>query len=473
MIFNSITFLIFLPLVFIGYWSLKKKPVFYQNMLLLFASYIFYGWWDWRFLGLIAFSTAVDFFVGKKINSSKSAKTKKVYLFLSIIINLGLLGFFKYYNFFIHSFEEMLGAIGLNFDTWTLQIILPVGISFYTFQTLSYTIDIYKGKIKHTDDFLSFAIFVSFFPQLVAGPIERASHLLPQFLKERHFNYQDAITGVSLIAYGFFKKIVIADRLAIYVNSIFLDIQSANSISLTLGAVFFSFQIYADFSGYSLIARGVSKLLGFDLMVNFNRPYLATNIPEFWRRWHISLSTWFRDYVYIPLGGNRVSIVKNYFNLMIVFLISGLWHGANWTFVIWGALHGSYQLVYIRLKSTFQFNKSESLLMKIANIILVFTIVTFSWIFFRADSVPQAVEYLNKLFDFDFSFKLVQVCAEKGPLNLLISIFSILLLYLSYLLPKNLKFKKEGHSILFITITILLIILIGINGEAEFIYFQF
>lgn len=473
MIFNSTTFLIFLPLVFILYWSLKNKELVYQNALLLIASYVFYGWWDWRFLSLIVFSTIVDFITGKVISKSDSKRTKKAYLIISIISNLGLLAFFKYYNFFVSSFESMLADLGLSFDTWTLQIILPIGISFYTFQTLSYTIDIYKGKIKHTYNFLSFAVFVSFFPQLVAGPIERASHLLPQFHKKRKFEYDNAINGLSLIAYGFFKKIVIADRLAIYVNAVFADINNANTISLTLGAVFFAFQIYADFSGYSLIARGVSKLLGFDLMVNFNRPYLATNIPDFWRRWHISLSTWFRDYVYIPLGGNRVSIVRNYYNLLIVFLVSGLWHGANWTFVVWGGLHGLYQVIYLQSKRLFKFNLQEHFILKMLNIIVVFSLVTFTWIFFRAENVHQAFEYIAKLVEFDFSFNLVQICVEKGPFNLLISIFAIILLYASYLLPKSLEFKSERQSILFITITILLIFLIGINGKAEFIYFQF
>ncbi|MCE2612440.1 MBOAT family protein [Flavobacteriaceae bacterium D16] len=473
MIFNSITFLLFLPLVFILYWSLKDKRLVYQNALLLISSYVFYGWWDWRFLGLIAFSTIVDFITGRVISKSESKRKKKAYLFISVFSNLGLLGFFKYYNFFVSSFEQMLLDLGLSFDTWTLQIILPIGISFYTFQTLSYTIDIYKGRIKHTNDFLSFAVFVSFFPQLVAGPIERASHLLPQFHKKRNFEYNDAINGLSLIAYGFFKKIVIADRLAIYVNSVFSDIDNANTISLILGVTFFSFQIYADFSGYSLIARGVSKLLGFDLMVNFNRPYLATNIPDFWRRWHISLSTWFRDYLYIPLGGNRVSLLRNYNNLLIVFLVSGLWHGANWTFVVWGGLHGIYQIIYIQSKRLFKFNQQENFILKMFNIIFVFSLVTFTWIFFRAENVQQAFQIINKLLEFNFSFNLAQISAEKGPFNLLLSIFSIILLYASYLLPKNLDFKNERQSVLFNTITILIIFLIGVNGKTEFIYFQF
>ena len=473
MIFNSIAFIIFLPIVFIIYWSLRKKHLIYQNLLLLVASYIFYGWWDWRFLSLIAFSTIIDFIIGKKINSSKTKKSKKNFLIMSLIVNLGLLGYFKYFNFFIDSFKESIESLGFTFDTWTLNIILPVGISFYTFQTLSYSIDIYKGKIKHTNDFISFAVFVSFFPQLVAGPIERASHLLPQFLKKRKFDYKTAITGVSLISYGFFKKLVIADRLAIYVNSVFGDIDNANTISLLFGIIFFSFQIYADFSGYSLIARGISKLLGFDLMVNFNKPYLASSIPEFWRRWHISLSTWFRDYLYIPLGGNRVSTLRNYYNLLIVFLISGLWHGANWTFVIWGALHGIYQVIYLQYKKLINPEDTKNKIRQFINILSVYFLVTFAWIFFRANSFNQAIEYINKIIDFDFSLNLVQVSAEKGPLNLAISISVIVLLYLSYLLPKNLSFKRGFSHITFNVITILIIFLIGTNGKAEFIYFQF
>lgn len=473
MIFNSIAFIIFLPIVFIIYWSLRKKHLIYQNLLLLVASYIFYGWWDWRFLSLIAFSTIIDFIIGKKINSSKTKKSKKNFLIMSLIVNLGLLGYFKYFNFFIDSFKESIESLGFTFDTWTLNIILPVGISFYTFQTLSYSIDIYKGKIKHTNDFISFAVFVSFFPQLVAGPIERASHLLPQFLKKRKFDYKTAITGVSLISYGFFKKLVIADRLAIYVNSVFGDIDNANTISLLFGIIFFSFQIYADFSGYSLIARGISKLLGFDLMVNFNKPYLASSIPEFWRRWHISLSTWFRDYLYIPLGGNRVSTLRNYYNLLIVFLISGLWHGANWTFVIWGALHGIYQVIYLQYKKLINPEDTKNKIRQFINILSVYFLVTFAWIFFRANSFNQAIEYINKIIDFDFSLNLVQVSAEKGPLNLAISISVIVLLYLSYLLPKNLSFKRDFSHITFNVITILIIFLIGTNGKAEFIYFQF
>ena len=473
MLFNSTSFAIFLPIVFIIYWSLKNKHLIYQNLILLISSYIFYGWWDWRFLSLIALSTVVDYLVGIQIDKAESKKTKRNFLLISLIVNLGLLAVFKYFNFFITSFEEMLNSLGLPFDTWTLNIILPVGISFYTFQTLSYSIDLYKGKIKHTNDFISFAAFVAFFPQLVAGPIERASHLLPQFIKKRKFNYQIAISGISLISYGFFKKLVIADRLAIYVNNIFSDIENANTISLLLGIIFFSFQIYADFSGYSLIARGSAKLLGFDLILNFNKPYLASSITSFWKRWHISLSTWFRDYLYIPLGGNRVSQLRNYYNLIIVFLLSGLWHGANWTFVIWGALHAFYLIIYLQYKKTFNPKLTENLFRKFINILTVYSCVTFAWIFFRANDLNHAMIYINKIIEFDFSLNLVQISAEKGPLNLALSLCVIILLYVSYLLPKNLSFKKTSSYLLFNLIIILIITLIGVNGKTEFIYFQF
>ena len=473
MLFNSTSFAIFLPIVFIIYWSLKNKHLIYQNLILLISSYIFYGWWDWRFLSLIALSTVVDYLVGIQIDKAESKKTKRNFLLISLIVNLGLLAVFKYFNFFITSFEEMLNSLGLPFDTWTLNIILPVGISFYTFQTLSYSIDLYKGKIKHTNDFISFAAFVAFFPQLVAGPIERASHLLPQFIKKRKFNYQIAISGISLISYGFFKKLVIADRLAIYVNNIFSDIENANTLSLLLGIIFFSFQIYADFSGYSLIARGSAKLLGFDLILNFNKPYLASSITSFWKRWHISLSTWFRDYLYIPLGGNRVSQLRNYYNLIIVFLLSGLWHGANWTFVIWGALHAFYLIIYLQYKKTFNPKLTENLFRKFINILTVYSCVTFAWIFFRANDLNHAMIYINKIIELDFSLNLVQISAEKGPLNLALSLCVIILLYVSYLLPKNLSFKKTSSYLLFNLIIILIITLIGVNGKTEFIYFQF
>jgi len=471
MIFNSIEFLIFLPIIFIVYWVLDNKKVLPQNLLLLGGSYLFYGWWDWRFLILIAFSTILDFILGIKIDEAKSVKLKKRLLYTSLVVNLGILGFFKYFDFFVDSVREGLLNVGLEINTWSLGIILPVGISFYTFQTLSYSLDIYKGNLKPTKDFVSFATFVCFFPQLVAGPIERAKNLLPQFQKRRIFNYDNAIRGMTLIIYGFFKKVVIADRLAIYVDNVFDDVAAANSISLALGSVFFAFQIYCDFSGYSLIARGISKLLGFELMVNFNRPYTSKNIVEFWRRWHISLSTWFKDYVYIPLGGNRVSVSRNYYNIAVVFLVSGLWHGANWTFIVWGALHGVFQIIYLQFIRNDE--KPNSKFRTFINQIFVFTLVCFAWIFFRADSVSDAVIYISKIFEFDFSINLAQLCAFKGPFNLLISLGVIVLLFVSYLFPKGMNFKDNKHHFIFSIFALFLIIFIGVNGEPTFIYFQF
>ena len=335
MLFNSLEYLFFLPLVFILYWFVFNKSLKIQNTLILISSYIFYGWWDWRFLSLILCSTIVDYYTGLYIDKSVSKKSKKIYLFSSIVFNIGVLAFFKYYNFFIDSWVHMFNSFGYAIqNTWTLKIILPVGISFYTFQTMSYSLDIYYKKLKPTKDFISFASFVSFFPQLVAGPIERASNLLPQILKTRTFSYKQSVDGLKLLLYGMFKKVVIADSLAPFVDNIFSNHQTLDGGTLILGAIYFSFQIYADFSGYSDIAIGTSKLFGFEIMSNFKFPYLSRNIGEFWRRWHISLSTWFRDYLYIPLGGSHKGTKKALRNIFIIFIVSGFWHGANWTFIV-------------------------------------------------------------------------------------------------------------------------------------------
>ena len=342
MLFNSIDFALFLPLVFLLYWFVFNKTKIQQNLLVVISSYLFYGWWDWRFLSLIFFSTIVDYFVGIALSKEKKSKTRKKLLLISIFVNLGFLGFFKYYNFFLDNFIEAFSFFGSEFQSSPLNIILPVGISFYTFQSLSYTIDVYRNKFEPTKDFVSFTAFVSFFPQLVAGPIERATNLLPQFYKKRHFEYDKAVEGFHLIIWGLFKKIVIGDSCGAYVDQIFSDYENMNSISLLLGAIYFAFQIYGDFSGYSDIAIGTSKLFGINLKMNFNFPYFSRDIAEFWRRWHISLSTWFRDYLYIPLGGSRGSTLLSFRNIFIVFLISGFWHGANWTFIVWGGVHAIY-----------------------------------------------------------------------------------------------------------------------------------
>lgn len=477
MIFNSLEFAFFLPIVFILYWCLNNN-LKAQNIFLLLSSYFFYGWWDWRFLLLIVFSSFTDFIIGISISKASYVHHKKILLALSLIVNLGILGFFKYYNFFLESFVDAFSLFGQTLNPTTLQIILPVGISFYTFQTLSYTIDVYQQKLKPTKDIISFFTYVSFFPQLVAGPIERAVNLLPQFKRKRNFQYSEAVAGVNLIIYGLFKKIVVADRLAIYVNQVFNDLDNASTISTFLAIIFFSFQIYCDFSGYSDIARGISKLLGFDLMLNFNRPYFSKSIAEFWKRWHISLSTWFRDYLYIPLGGNRTKKVFWYSNLFIVFLVSGFWHGASWTFIIWGGLHGFFQVAAIITKDfrnsiLKKFRITETnMFLGIFNILSVYLLVSFAWIFFRANTVDEAFQVISNLAAFDFSLNLTQICAEKGPLNLLLCFLAIGLLFLSYLLPLNLNISYRRNIVL-LTISILLIITLGTNEESQFIYFQF
>lgn len=405
MLFNSLEFLIFLPVVFLVYWFVLSKKIPLQNLFVVVASYVFYGWWDPRFLCLIFFSTLVDYTVGLVLERNKRSRNRKLLVSLSLMVNLGLLGYFKYYNFFIESLEEALnGLFGRSFNLSTLNIILPVGISFYTFQTLSYTLDIYRRNMRATKDFVAFSAYVSFFPQLVAGPIERASHLLPQFFKKRTFSYKEATDGMRQILWGFFKKVVIADNCAVMANLIFNNSEDYGGSTLVLGAFFFAFQIYGDFSGYSDIAIGVSRLFGFDLMQNFAFPYFSRDIAEFWRRWHISLSTWFRDYLYIPLGGSRGGTAFKIRNTFIIFLVSGFWHGANWTFIIWGLLNAIY---FLPLMLT---NRNRSNMHVIARgrilpsfrealmMLLTFMLVTFSWIFFRAENLSHAVEYIMGIF---------------------------------------------------------------------------
>ena len=400
MLFNSIDFAIFLPLVFLIYWLIGTKNVNKQNLFLIFSSYLFYAWWDWRFLILILFSTIVDFSIGKKIDQTSLKTKKKQLLFISLFVNLGLLGVFKYFNFFVENFTQMFSFFGQSFEASSLNIILPVGISFYTFQTLSYTIDIYKGKIKPTNDLISFGVFVSFFPQLVAGPIERASNLLPQFLNKRNFNYESAKDGLRQILWGLFKKVVIADNCATYVNMIFDNPTNYNGSTLFLGGVLFAFQIYGDFSGYSDIAIGTSKLFGIKLSQNFAFPYFSRDIAEFWRRWHISLSTWFRDYLYIPLGGSKGNKIKVIRNVFIVFLISGFWHGANWTFIFWGGLNALYFLPLFLLNKNRKnvgdivIGQGLSAIKDWSQILLTFFITVIAWIFFRSETIVFAFKYI-------------------------------------------------------------------------------
>jgi alginate O-acetyltransferase complex protein AlgI len=386
--FNSLDFAVFLPIIFIAYWAIRRRSA--QNALLLVASYVFYGWWDWRFLGLIFASSLVDFTIGLALAKER----RRSLLILSLVFNLGLLGFFKYFGFFIDSAASLLEAIGMRTNRHTLQIILPVGISFYTFQTLSYTIDVYRGRIQATRDWVSFFTFVSFFPQLVAGPIERARDLLPQFGVARRFEDAGARDGLRQILWGLFKKIVIADTLAPLVDEIFANYGSQDGVTLTLGLLFFALQIYGDFSGYSDIAIGSARLFGFRLTRNFAFPYFSRNVAEFWSRWHISLSNWFRDYLYFPLGGSRGSTATTMRNVLITFTVSGLWHGADWNYAIWGLLNGLYFLpLMLRGKHKLRVN-DPSRLRDLPSIGLTLTVTLLTWTFFRADSAAHAVGYL-------------------------------------------------------------------------------
>ncbi len=404
MLFNSLDFAVFLPIVFILYWMLLRNNRKLQNVLLLVASYVFYGWWDWRFLGLIFFSTVVDYFVGLGLGQEERETQRKWILLVSILVNLGFLAYFKYANFFLANLAGVFTFFGRDIGLRSLNIILPVGISFYTFQTLSYSIDIYRRKLKPTKDFLVYSAYVSFFPQLVAGPIERASRLLPQFLTDRVFDYQKAVDGLRQILWGLFKKIVIADSSAVFVNTIFDNAADQSGSTLLLGGVFFAFQIYGDFSGYSDIAIGVARLFGFDLMKNFAFPYFSRDIAEFWRRWHISLTTWFRDYLYIPLGGSRGGTWQTIRNTFVIFLVSGLWHGANWTFIAWGLLNALYFLPLMlmnRNRKNLLENAEYRLLPSLKDffsMMATFGLTVFAWIFFRAENLTHLKIILQRIF---------------------------------------------------------------------------
>ena len=484
MLFNSFDFALFLPVVFFLYWFILKKSTRYQNILIILASYFFYGLWDWRFLFLIFASTIVDFFVGQQIDKHINNQLKsKIWLYTSVLFNIGLLGFFKYYNFFIESFIDLAHSTGYSIkSTWTLRIILPVVISFYTFQTMSYSFDIYYRKLKPSKDFISFTAFVAFFPQLVAGPIERASALLGQITKRKTFSFDQASSGLKLILYGFFKKLVIADSLAPIVDDIFLNYGNYSASTLVLGVCLFSFQVYGDFSGYTDIAIGTAKLFGIELMSNFKFPNFSRNVAEYWQRWHISLSTWFRHYIYIPLGGSKVSKAKSVRNICIIFLVSGLWHGANWTFVFWGALHALFYIpIFLTGRNRLYANNvigENSILPSFKEIILVlwtFSLVTFSRIFFRSPTLNDSFAYIKRIVN-NLSFE--KYTHPFGELMYQYYILVAVFIVYEYIIRKDERDPYKFKSI-FTRYTLYLATILGIflfydnNINRSFIYFQF
>ncbi len=483
MLFNSIGFAFFLPVAFILYWFATRGSLIKQNILLLISSYFFYACWDWRFLFLLVFSTLLDYYTGLKMSENPSEKSKKFWFWLSIIVNVGFLGVFKYYNFFAASFANLLTGFGFKINIQTIGVILPVGISFYTFHGLSYVIDIYKGRIKAERNFIDYSVFVCFFPLLVAGPIERATHLLPQIKNSRTFDYSKTVDGLRQILWGLFKKIVIADNCAIYANQIFNGSSGLSGSTLFIGALFFTFQIYGDFSGYSDIALGTAKLFGIDLLQNFSFPYFSRDMAEFWRRWHISLSTWFRDYLYIPLGGSKGGTWMKIRNTFIIFLVSGFWHGANWTFIFWGLLNA----IYIMPSVIFKTNRNNldvvargrflPTFKEFISMFFTFLLTVFAWIFFRSASITDAFIFINNI----FSKSLFSVPWFVGMVNASVLFLLILLFMVVEWLGREKKYAIQNLQIKFSkpvrwAIYISIVFLIGIfmhTSETPFIYFQF
>jgi len=482
MLFNSIEFALFLPLVFWIYWFALGKSIKLQNLFILIASYVFYGWWDPRFLVLIFLSTIVDFYIGIGLHKSSEYHIRKALLVTSLIVNIGILFVFKYYGFFVQNFIDAFTFFGSQLQLDSLSIILPVGISFYTFQTLSYSIDVYRRKLEPTQGFVSFAAFVSFFPQLVAGPIERATNLLPQFYKKRVFNYAQSVDGLRQILWGLFKKIVIADNCAEYVNVVFGNYQSYEASSLIVAAFFFSIQIYCDFSGYSDIAIGTAKLFGFKLMRNFAYPYFSRDISEFWRRWHISLSTWFRDYLYIPLGGSRGGVNVKVRNTLIIFLVSGFWHGANWTFIVWGFLNALYFLPLLLANRNrvnlgiVAENTNFPSLKEMLSMLLTFSLTTLAWIYFRSESVVDANQFIAGIFDKG----VLTAPRSLGMERALITFISISILVLAEWVSRKKEYPLEEfelHAKRYLRhatyYAIVLAIFFFSGNQQGFIYFQF
>ena len=482
MLFNTLNFALFFIIIFILYWFLANKNYKYQNILLLVSSYFFYACWDWRFLFLLIFSTLLDYYTGIKMSESQNQNKKKFWFWLSISINLGFLGVFKYYNFFSTSFATVVSHFGFHVDPWTLKVILPVGISFYTFHGLSYVIDIYNNRIKAERNFIDYSVFVSFFPLLVAGPIERATHLLPQIQKKRVFDYTRAVDGLRQILWGLFKKVVIADNCAKFANIIFDDYSHSSGSTLILGALFFTFQIYGDFSGYSDIALGTARLLGIDLLKNFSFPYFSRDIAEFWRRWHISLSSWFRDYLYIPLGGSKGGTWMKVRNTFIIFIVSGFWHGANWTFIIWGLLNAIYimpSIVFNTHRNNLDIVAQGKLLPSVReflSILVTFSLTVFAWIFFRSDTVVHAFDYVLRIFSTSvFSVPQFKTSELSIPILILV-VFFIIVEWIGreqhYAIAKLFSKQPRFYRLAFYYF-ILLLIFFYEGTEQQFIYFQF
>ncbi len=482
MLFNTFEYFIFLPVVFILYWFVFKQSYKWQNGLVLVASYFFYAWWDWRFLGLLALSTLLDFAYGFWVASPNKRKAK-MFLWLSIINNLGILAVFKYYNFFATELQTLLGQMGMQCHPVLIDVALPVGISFYTFHGMSYVFDIYRDQLKPVRSFIDYAVFVSFFPLLVAGPIERANHLLPQIQKPRSFDYQQAVQGGRLILWGLFKKVLIADVMAVTADEIFLAPEQFNALSLIIGVLAFSFQIYCDFSGYTDIALGTAKLFGFELLTNFKFPYFSRDIAEFWKRWHISLSSWFRDYLYIPLGGSRNGMAKAVRNTFIIFLVSGFWHGASWNFIVWGFIHACGFLPILLLgrnkKNIHDVVAENSRLpsfKELLQMLVTFSFVSFAWIFFRAKDLNSAYLYTKRIVvdAVNYPTQFLSIPREKTVL-----VLSVLLVLADWWLRRdNRQLRVPANKLLRWSIYAVLIVLLirgmaHIDESNSFIYFQF
>lgn len=473
MLFNSLDFALFLPIVFLLYWFVFNKSLKNQNVFLLLVSYFFYACWNWKFLFLIVISTFINYYFAKQITKNNSHS--KTFLWTGISLNLMILGFFKYYNFFLENFVAVFRLFGTELNSTPLKIILPIGISFYTFQGIAYLVDVYKKEIKASESWLSFSIFITFFPQLVAGPIERASNLLTQIDKKRSFDYAQAVTGIKLIALGLFEKMVIADNCAVIVDAVYSDFSNQTGSTLFFTSILFSFQIYGDFCGYSHIAIGSANLLGFNLTKNFNYPYLAKNIADFWRRWHISFSYWLRDYIYFPLGGSRKGEFNKTRNLTLVFLFSGIWHGADWTFVIYGAIHALLYIMFIYYRKWTKniqlfSSKIADLLYDFIAIASTFIILTLARVFFRAENYSESIGYFKQMFS--------QTLFEKPNMSRLFVVLLFGFLFLEWLRKdkehlldiSDIKSKSIRYSIYLTTI---FLVFYNAGNQQSFIYFQF